>query len=265
MNTISTPLDVLWFELRRAMTWGRIAMWVVLVAFPIAVVTAMLVNIQLDLGERYDPQEMIQPFGMAMYVLITEVSCLLGLLLWAAPAISTEIEGQTWVYLTVRTHGRWSVLVGKYLAAVIWTLTSTLTALTISCCVVGTEIGNELWWVLAKLCVLSCVAHAALYLLIGCLFYRRTMVAAVVYMMAVEFVASFIPALVNKLTINYRLRGLLADWMQWEEARSRAENIFGNEPASTHLLMLTVMTAVLLLAAIWRVERTEFPTGQVNT
>jgi hypothetical protein len=64
------------------------------------------------------------------------------------------------------------------------------------------------------------------------------------------------------LTINYRLRGLLADWMNWDEARSAAENVFGSEPASTHLLVLAAFTLTLLGVAMFRVGHTEFPTQQ---
>ena len=262
MNRLTLPFDVMIFELRRSMTIGRIAIWVMLVAFPVAIITAMSMIARIDMGDRYNPEELIEPFGMAMYFLIPEVSCLLGLLLWATPAISTEIEGQTWVYLTMRSSGRSMVLLGKYLTAVIWTLTAALASVAMCTIIVGPTIGSELWWVLTKLVVLSCFVHAALYLMIGAVFYRRTMVAAVLYTVLVEYVVSFIPALVNKFTINYRLRGLLADWMDWESARSQAENIFGSEPASTHLQMLALMVAVLLGVAVYWVERTEYPTQQ---
>ena len=262
MSRLLLPFDVMIFELRRSMTIGRIAVWCVLVAFPVAIVTAMSLIAKLQMNERYNVEDMIQPFGMAMYFLIPEVSCLLGLLLWATPAISTEIEGQTWVYLTMRTSGRMMVALGKYMTAVVWTLSAALVAVTLCTIVIGPTVAAKLWLVLTILVILSCVVHAALYLLIGCIFYRRTMVAAVVYTVVVEYILSFVPALVNKFTINYRLRGLLADWMDWEDARSQAEEIFGSEPASTHLMILAVMVVVLLGVSLYRVERTEYPTQQ---
>ena len=71
------------------------------------------------------------------------------------------------------------------------------------------------------------------------------MVAAVFYTVVVEYVVSFIPALVNQFTINYRLRGLLANWMGWDTAKTQAENIFGSESASTHLQVLALMVIIL--------------------
>ncbi len=88
------------------------------------------------------------------------------------------------------------------------------------------------------------------------------MVTAVFYTVAIEYGLSLVPALANKLTINYRLRGLLSNWMEWEEARSTAENVFGSEPTWMHLLVLALMTVILLAIAIVRISKGQFPTQQ---
>ena len=262
MSTWTLPLDVMLFELRRSFTLGRSALWFVLVAFPVGILTAVSMIARLRLGEDFSAERFQEPLGMAMYFLIPEVTCLLGLLLWATPAISTEVEGQTWVYLAMRSKGRISVLLGKYLTAVTWTLSAAITAVTLSCVAIGWEIGSGLWGVLCLLTLLSCIAHAALYVVIGAVFYRRTMVAAVMYTMIVEYFISFIPALVNQITINYRLRGILTQWMEWETAATPAQAIFGSEAISTHIAVLAVMTTILLAFATVRVQRTEYPTQQ---
>lgn len=262
MSGITLPIDVMVFELRRSMTLGRGAIWCILVAFPVAIMVTMNVVARMAMGDEFQVADLLQPYGMTLYFLVPEVTCLLGLLLWATPAISTEIEGQTWVYLTLRSSGRRAVLLGKYLTAVVWTLSAALVAITICALATGTVEAFRMWWVLSSLAMLSCFAHAALYILIGAVFYRRTMVAAVLYTMVVEFGLSFVPALVNKFTINYRLRGLLANGMEWDEARSQAENVFGSEPTSVHLFALAVITTTLLIMALIKVERTEYPTQQ---
>ncbi len=245
-------LDVMRFELMRSLTVGRIAIWIVLVMFPVALITAL---------RLLDPGEGDEQWGLTLYFLI-EVVCLLGLLLWATPAISTEIEGQTWIYLAMRRSGRSLVLLGKYLTAVIWTLSAALVSISACIAVMGSYGGFRLWSVMCIVAVLSCFAHASLYVLIGLLFYRRTMVTAVFYTLLIEWGMSWVPALANKLTINYRLRGLLADWMDWESVRSNAEHIFGREPASTHLLVLFAITISLLGVAMFRLGHSEFPTQQ---
>ena len=244
-------LEVVRFELQRSRTKGRIAIWVLLVLFPIVLLGT------LKLGQGGGEPEM---WGFFLFILVPQVACLLGLLLWATPVISTEIEGQTWIFLAMRRSGRSLVLLGKYLAAVIWTMSAALLSATICVILLGAEF--RLWLVMCALVALSCVTYAALYVLLGMIFIRRTMVTAVAYTLAIEYGLSLVPALANKLTINYRLRGLLADWMGWDELRSRAEEIFGTEPAWTHLLVLFAMTLALLGAALFRLGHSEFPTQQ---
>jgi hypothetical protein len=246
-------LDVIQFELKRSMTVGRTMMWLLLVAFPIAIFATL---------RRIAPDIEAEELGMVLYFLVPEVICLLGLLLWAAPAISTEIEGQTWIYMAMRRSGRSWMPLGKYLTSIVWTYAAAVTSCT-GCVILMGQTGSfRLWVIMNVLSLLSCIAHAALYLLIGVIFYRRTMITAVAYTLTIEYGLSFVPALANKLTINYRLRGLLAEWMDWEVARSLAENVMGHEPPATHLLVLAAMTITLLGLTIYRMGHTEFPTNQ---
>ena len=224
------------------------------VGFPIVLIGMLRLNgIGQGAGEFW---------GIRLYFLCPEVLCLLALLLWATPVVSTEIEGQTWGYLAMRPSGRCEVILGKYLTAVIWSVSATLVSVTACVALLGARGGFKLWVVMCLLCVISSLAHAALYLLIGVLFHRRTIVTAVFYTGAVEYGLSFVPAVANKLTINYRLRGLLSNWMDWEAVRSRAENVFGSEPSSIHLGVLMLMTVTLLGLAIAKVMFSQFPTQQ---
>jgi len=253
MNPLLT-IDVVKFELARSMTFGRSAIWMLLVLFPVTLITVM----------RFSrvPLDPVEPWGMVLYFLVPEVICLLGLLLWATPAISTEIEGQTWIYLAMRQSGRTYVLLGKYITAVLWTLSAALASTTLCVVVMGSAGGIRLWSVMCVISALSCLAHASLYVLIGSVFFRRSMVTAVFYTIAIEYGLSAVPAVVNKLTINYRLRGLLANWMDWEQARSTAENVFGSEPTWVHLAVLAILSVTLLGVAIARIGLGEFPTQQ---
>lgn len=246
-------VDVAKFEFARSLTIGRIALWVMLALFPPVILGLLRLQIEL---------ETIEPWGAAAYFLIPEVICLLGLLLWATPVVSTELEGQTWLYLAMRPSGRWIVLLGKYLTAVVWTFAATLLSVTLcSMLLIGDGVWT-FWWTLVTLSFLSCVTHGAIYTLIGTVFYRKTMVVAVVYTLVFEYGLSFVPAIINQLTINYRLRGLLADWSQWRSVRSLAEATLGIETATTHLIALAIVVVLCLAAAVWRVRVTEYPTQQ---
>ena len=248
-------LDVVRFEVRRSLSPGRLAIWSILVLFPIALVAALRL-----LSNR--SAENAEAWGMALYFLIPEVVCLLGLLLWATPAVSTEIEGQTWIYLAMRRSGRNLVLIGKYLTAVLWSCSAACVATTVCVIIMGSAGGLQLWVVICVLSLLSCLAHAALYILIGTIFFRRTMVTAVVYTLLVEYGIAFVPAMANRLTINYRLRGLLAEWMNWTAARTVTENIGGQEAAWFHVSVLLATSATLVAVSILRLTWTELPTQQ---
>ncbi|QDT08679.1 hypothetical protein [Planctomycetes bacterium K23_9] len=245
--------DVIRFELTRSFTKGRFAIWAVLVAFPVAIFVLM---------DRTTNAIRIEQWGITLYFLIPEMVCLLGLLLWATPAISTEIEGQTWIYLAMRRSGRSTVLLGKYLTAVLWSVSAALVGLSLCLLLVDNVGGLRLWTVLSILSVLSCFAHAGIFILIGVIFPRRSMVTAVFYTLAIEYGLSLVPAVANKITVNYRLRGLLAEWMNWEEARSTAESFFGHEPPYIHLFVLFTITLVTLCAAIFTLARAQYPTQQ---
>lgn len=259
-------LDVVRFEINRSLTIGRIAIWVALIAFPVTLVSIVRMNMGLrpdDPGAAVlEYGSAIEQYGILLYFLIPEVICLLGLLLWSTPVVATEIEGQTWIYLAMRQSGRSIVLLGKYLTSVAWTLSAALIGITLCVWIIGAPDSLEMWLMMSGLATLSCLAHSAIFLLIGVIFHRRTMVTAVVYTLVFEYGLSLIPAIANKLTVNYRLRGLLANWMEWDSVRSRAEVLFGSETSTAHLNSLAVFTIVLLVLSVLRLSRAEYPTQQ---
>ena len=244
--------DVVRFELARSLSPGRLSIWVLLTAFPI-----LLIGVVRWVIGTEDPERL----GIMLYVLVPQVTCILGLLLWGTPAISTELEGQTWIYLAMRRSGRSMVLVGKYLTAVLWTLSSAFVSITACCLLMGSASSIETWAAMCILAVLSCVVHGALYVLIGVIFFRRTMVAAVGYTLAFEVGLGNIPAVINKVLISYRLRGILADWTGWD-IRSSGELMYGVDPTSTHLIVLITMAAGLLVASLFWLRFAEYPTQQ---
>ena len=84
---------------------------------------------------------------------------------------------------------------------------------------------------------------------------------AVVYSLLLEGLVSWVPATVNKFTVSYRLRSLLASWMDLDRVTS-LENMnmfFGTEPAWQHVLALFVYAGVFLLVAVYVVLRREYP------
>lgn len=102
------------FEWKRALTLPRMMWWGVLAAFPVFIVGVIRFTTY-----QIPPREF---WAGMLYALIPMLVSMLGMLLWATPAISAELERRSWVYLTVRPNGGTAVLLGKYLAAVTWVI-----------------------------------------------------------------------------------------------------------------------------------------------
>jgi ABC-type transport system involved in multi-copper enzyme maturation permease subunit len=116
------------FQLRRLLTKPRLAMAAIGAVFPAAVMIA---------ADRAGRGRLGEDLTVAMlYALIPEAVCMLGLLVTMCPAVADELERGTWVHVAVRPGGRRSLLLGTYVAAVIWTsavaVVATVIALTVA-------------------------------------------------------------------------------------------------------------------------------------
>jgi hypothetical protein len=254
VNVFQRLSAVFRFEWKRARTVPRVVWWVILTAFP----PVLLGLVRFNVGWPPSPE----PVELVLYILCPGVVCMLGVFLWATPWLSSELEGRSWVYLAVRPHGALSVLLGKYLVAVTWTVPAGLIAATL-----GSLIGAEtdvfrLIWVQWRLVVLSCLAYAAAFSLIGVLFPKRAMVIGVFYAIVIEVVLASIPAAVNLLTIQYRLRCLFVRWLDWDERLPDTGPLFkaylGEESAAWHQGVLIAMTIGLLVVSALVLRWREF-------
>lgn len=263
---IGNVCAVFLFEWKRALTVPRMAWWVVLAAFPAFIVGVirftMNENLQRDL--RPDELERVRQFwSFLLYALVPMLVSMLGTLLWATPAISAELEQRSWVYLAVRPHGGTAVLLGKYLAAVTWVIPPALLSLTIAVPLADSGDGWRLWWTMARLVCLSCPAYGAIYLLLGTILPRRAMVLAVAYTLIFELVIRFVPAVINKLSVQFRLQALLLEWCDLsvsgsDRRQSALAALIGNSPAWEHVTILLALPPVLLLASVAILRWSEF-------
>lgn len=248
---ISSVIAVVLFELRRSLTIPRLALWMML-AF---MAPALMLPGRIMSGPTL-PTEIA---GLIAYALIPQVSCMLGLLLWATPTIQSEMEGQTWIYITMRPHGRTAIILGKYLVAVLWTASACMIA-SVAFPILATDKPWGLIFTLLRLTWLACIGYGAIYVLIGVLFIRRSTIIAFGYTLAIEFGLSWIPATINELTISFRLRSLTIRWMKLEQFDLRFLESFSSQQ-STWMLILTLlgMSAGFLGAALFFVKKREIP------
>ncbi len=243
------------FEWRRALTVSRLLWLAVLTLFPVFICTLIRLT-----SHRAIPHD---PWAVFLFALVPMVTAMLGTFLWATPAVSAEIERGSWTYVAVRPGGRTALILGKYLAAVTWVLPAAMVALTASSLIVDASGRFETWRVIAQITCLAVPAYAAVYLVLGTLFIKRSMVVAVAYTLIFEFGVSMVPAVINKLTVQYRLRALLVDWAQipvshTTDGMATIRSLLGDASPGWHVGVLVVYTAACLVAAVVLVRTREY-------
>ena len=290
-------VQVFRFEIARSLTPGRCLVWLALCLFPSILLFGFQYQIQevkqrrferrqdrvivqkqaddlpqvevgndfqfeeFDNGEyETEEDEKILPdevMVMICFYLVPQISCMLGLMLWTTPVVGSELEAQTWIYLSLRRHGRQAVALGKYAVAVVWTISfGVLSAIGVSA-LSGVDDPLLLAATLISAVLLSSFSYAALYLLIGAAFYRRATVLAFVLSVVLEGVVSLVPATINQLTVAYRLRSIVAKAMS--VTADATDFILGDEPIWLNASALAAYTVLLLALAVYLVHKREYP------
>ena len=253
---------VFMFEWKRSLTLPRMAWWLVLAGFPVFIIGLIRFSINATMLEQKLPDPAPRELWIGfLFALGPMLVSMLGTMLWVTPALSAELERRSWVYLSVRPNGGTAVLVGKYLAAVTWVIPPVLLGLAIAVPISGASNGWQIWWTMARLVLLSTPAYAAVYLLLGTIMPRRGMVLAVGYSLLFELVISFVPAVINKLTVHHRLQALLLQWCELDippEFMSGAISLIGNTPPWQHVAILMLYPPILVAASIGILRACEF-------
>jgi len=117
----------------------------------------------------------------------------------------------------------------------------------------------KLWGTMVALSLFSCLNYGALFVLIGTLVPRRAMVIAIVYTVIFEIIVGFIPAIINQLTIQFRLRSLLMEWDGGLLKESLAGNPVFESTTSQwqHIGILVLLFPFLLAAAAYILHKRE--------
>ncbi len=237
------------FEGRRSINKARLTLWAALACFP----PVLLGLVRYNVGLPSDEEFFVVP--IVLYVLCPGVVSMLGVLLWASPSIASELEGRSWVYPAVRPRGELAVYFGKYLVAVAWTMPAAWFAAAVAARIMAPNNYGEYIAVQWPLIALSCLSYGAIYSLVGVLIPKRAMVACVFYTITSEVILSTVPAAVNILTIQYRLRCLFVRWMDWDDSLAQNNPVFltyfGETSSTWHLgVLLGYTVGILILGAI---------------
>ncbi len=257
MRMMRGVTGVVRYELLRSLTPIRIGLWICMALFPIFLILVAAFSIE---PRQASTEEYQMVLSILFFVLLPEIVTILGMLLWATPMVNAEMEGQTWVYCVIRPDGRRMMLIGKYIVAVLWTVSCGWVASSIALPFVGFVNPWRVWVAILTLCLLSSIAHGALFALIGVLVQRRGMVVAFFYAAVVEGVLGWIPAVINKFTIAYRIRSLMASWLDvpLNQFMRTSELVSDGVPDWVHVAWLLGGAALILAVALWRVQATQY-------
>lgn len=237
------------FELRRSLTIQRGMVAAVLSLFPPAMVFLLLF-----VAFTQDAQEIVGELKM-MVVLLVSLVCVLSILLWATPNVYSELEGKSWIFSASRPKGRTSLLLGKYLASVLYSFMVCEIAITLSlllAVVFNVAMRDVLadWAGLSGIFLLGSLTFGAMFSLIGTLFFKRAMVVGAVYVIVVECICGMMPSLIGKFTFHYHLRSLGLEWLgfflppPFEDETYKI--IYGDHSQWFHLLCLGGATVAIL-------------------
>jgi len=231
------------YEIARSLSVGRVAGFAILGGFP-AVITLII-----SLAPGAPPT--LLPISVTSLVI-----CVLANLLWSTSSVSSELEGKTWSYVAARPGGRLSLMIGKYVVSVGWTLLVTTFAISASIAVQAAIQPNDeelkYWLVFEGLAILACFAYAAVFTLLGAIFHGRAMVAAIVYTGVFELVIGSLAANVKYLTIRAPLVHLGAYALLPEEMLETPEvaAFLGDRNTLASIASIVVLTIVTFTASL---------------
>lgn len=251
-------LGVAKYEWERSLSWSRMLGLMLIVAFPVALIATVKTLTDVNMRATADDKFLI--FSVVVFALIPQIATMLSLLLWATPAVNSELEGQTWIYALVRPNGRIVLVLGKYLVAVFWSIIGGTISVSLLIPILSLDRSWDLWWTTIRLLVLASLSYSALYIMIGTFFQRRAMVVAFIYTVVSEGLLSLLPATVNQITVSYRLRSL---FLQWINVRLPKDDdnpfMIADLSAQWHLVLgILIYTLICLgISAFW-LRRSEY-------
>ena len=251
-SLLGSTLAVAGFQIGRLISRQRLLLAGLGAIFPAAVMMAV---------RRTAVEGLDRDLAVTMiYALVPEAVCMLGLLVTMCPVVADELERGTWIHISVRPGGRRALLLGTYLAAVTWTSIVAILAAFLAVLVARVPQPLPLVGMLAALVVLSTLGRAALFALPAVILPKRALVASVAVALVVEYLAGFIPAVVNQATVSLRLRSLLVEWMGWRQKLPvEMQLLIDPQPAWVQIAAVICLAAVLLGVAAKILDFRQFP------
>ncbi|HEU4418425.1 MAG TPA: ABC transporter permease subunit [Planctomycetota bacterium] len=197
------------------------------------------------------------------WMLLLQVIVPLLALVAGSAVITEEIEDRTISYLFSRPIPRASVLLGRWLAALLFV--STLLAVASLATVFlasrsaapGPAVGSGIAIPLLEAAVLGGAVYSAIFAAAG-VFFRHPMIVGLGYAFAIEGFLANLPGRNQALTVQFYLRSFVGTTGSetWREVEGFGPSRF--DSAASAVVTLAVVLVLFLAAASWRITRREF-------
>jgi ABC-type transport system involved in multi-copper enzyme maturation permease subunit len=217
----------------------------------------VLLTAVIALWGAIPPDARPDPRLIYLFVLYPQALGILLALLYGASVLGNEIEGKTLTYLFTRPVGKWRVILGKYLAIVAILVPAILSSLLASWLLLGAPGGLRYLVGFVACTSASVCAYNAVFLIFGVAFPRRALVVCLLYAGSFEFLVSFVPAVINTVTVNYYLRSLTVRIVGLE-IPSEAARVVGEASLAGSGAALGAITALALALACLVASRREY-------
>ncbi len=242
--------------LRQMLGGKKIWLLGLFLCLPILLIVAVLAADGFVKGE--DPETAEIAPAIFLYIIYPQVLCIMASLIYGASLLAGEMEEKTLVYLFSRAQPRWKILLGKSLTTAL--VLACMISLSMSICfaLAGMPFGVRLWLALLATIFAACFAYTALFALLGIALPKRAITAGLIYAVMVEVILSFVPALINEITISHYLRSMafhIADIAMPMEVRM----VIGDASATTAIAALITAPILAFLLSSVIIHRREWP------
>jgi ABC-2 type transport system permease protein len=178
-------------------------------------------------------------------------------LIFATTALGSEIEDRTLLYLTLRPVSRLSIVLAKWLAAILITVVLVEASIILSYLIAAHSILDGRTLAALLLAGLGgCLAYSSLFLLLGLLMPRRALIVGFIYVLIWEGIAAGLSTALATLSIRRYVDGALHAALSDADLVKYTQIDIGGL-AST-LVLAAVVVAGLSLSN-WGLQRLELP------
>ena len=244
-------------QLQQLLTGKKVWLLLIFMLLPLAL------TVTLVWGNAFR-NEQLEAVSIYLFILHLVAFSILLCLVYGTSVIGADVDDRTIVYLFTRSKARWEVFVGKYLAIVTLLSCCGVIDFLISWLLLGCPGGFMLAFAFVIAIVAAMFAYTAIFAALGVLFTKRAMVVGLLYAFIFEWGVSFVPAVVNKLTVTHQLRSIIARLVEFDldQLHRTALRMVGDASLVEAAIALTLITGIALFHAAFVVTRREYSGAQ---